>query len=147
MRTSTIITQLILEHALRIRMKAETTSSAGSTPAVTPENQSEATTPDNVSIADNNVSEAVGGATSEGNEQSAEASTSSSAKGKQKEELQELPASLVADDDSEDRGKSSNLVGKMNNLVSTDLENIIEGRDFLLVSQSFIHVFQRKRLT
>jgi hypothetical protein len=29
----------------------------------------------------------------------------------------------------------------MNNLVSTDLENIVDGRDFLLISPSFVHVF------
>lgn len=29
--------------------------------------------------------------------------------------------------------KSSNMVGKINNLISTDLENITEGREFLMV--------------
>lgn len=32
---------------------------------------------------------------------------------------------------SEDQTK--NLVGKLNNLVSTDLNNIVEGRDFLMI--------------
>lgn len=34
------------------------------------------------------------------------------------------------------KADSGNLVGKMNNLVTTDLSNITEARDFLLLSQS-----------
>ena len=33
----------------------------------------------------------------------------------------------------EEETKGSNLVGKINNLMSTDLENMVEGRDFLLI--------------
>jgi len=134
-RVSAIITQLVFEHALRIRVKAETTSSPRATPAVTPEAHSEATTPDNVSIADN-----IGpGTTGESGEENGRSTTSSSIKGKQKEEF---PTSLASDDDNDDPGKASNLVGKMNNLVSSDLENIIEGRDFLLLGPSFICILK-----
>jgi hypothetical protein len=129
-RASAIITQLVFEHALRIRVKAETSSSPRATPAVTPEARSGTTTPDNVSVAEN-IGPGTAGGSGEENERS---TTSLSIKGKQKEEL---PASL---DDNEDPGKASNLVGKMNNLVSTDLENIIEGRDFLLLGASSIYI-------
>ncbi|SRR6266478_3102357 len=132
-RASAIITELIFEHALRIRIKAEASSSRRSTPAVTPAARSEATTPDNVSVADDNALETTGGSS----EDNGRSTTSSSIKGKQKEEF---PANLASEDDSDDPGKASNLVGKMNNLVSTDLENIIEGRDFLLLGPSFIHI-------
>jgi hypothetical protein len=128
-RISAIITQLVFEHALRIRVKAETSSSPRATPAVTPEARSETATPDNVSVADNIGPETAGGSGEE---------TSLSIKGKQNGEF---PASLASDDDNEDPGKANNLVGKMNNLVSTDLENIIEGRDFLLLGPSFTHTF------
>jgi hypothetical protein len=37
------------------------------------------------------------------------------------------------DDKEEGSSSSSNLVGKINNLVTTDLENIVDSRDFLLV--------------
>ena len=134
MRVSAIITQLVFEHALRIRVKAETSSSPRATPAVTPEVRSESTTPDNVSVVDNNVSETLSGSGDE-NGQSA---TTSSIKGKQKEEF---TPGISGDDDSKDPGKSNNLVGKMNNLVSTDLENIVDGRDFLLLGRSSVHVF------
>lgn len=125
-RVSAIVTQLVFEHALRIRVKAETSSSPRTTPAVTPEARSETATPDNVSVADNIRPETAGGS----GEESGRSTTSLSIKGKQKEEF---PASLVTDDENEDPGKASNLVGKMNNLVSTDLENLIDGRDFILL--------------
>ena len=133
MRVSAIVTQLVFEHALRIRVKAETSSSARTTPAVTPEARSETTTPDNVSVADNIGPETAGGS----GEENGQLTTSLSIKGKQKEEF---PTSLASDDDNEDPSKASNLVGKMNNLVSSDLENIIEGRDFLLLGPSFIYI-------
>ena len=136
MRASAIITQLVFEHALRIRVKAETSSSPRATPAVTPEARSGATSPDNVSVVDNIGPETVGGS----GEENGRSTTSLSIKGKQKEEP---PASLDSDDDNEDPGKASNLVGKMNNLVSTDLENIIEGRDFLLLGASSIYISLR----
>lgn len=132
MRVSAIVTQLVFEHALRIRVKAETTSSPRTTPAVTPEAPGETATPDNVSVADNIGPEPAGG--SGENERS---TTSLGIKGKQKEEF---PAGLTSDDDNKDPGKASNLVGKMNNLVSTDLENIIEGRDFLLLGSLCIYI-------
>ncbi|SRR5216684_3713 len=130
-RVSAIVTQLVFEHALRIRVKAESPSSTRTTPAVTPETRSEMPTPDNVSVADDNAPETASGS----GEENGQSTTSLGIKGKQKEEF---PSGLISDDDSEDPGKASNLVGKMNNLVSTDLENIVEGRDFLLLSPSFV---------
>lgn len=127
MRVSAIVTQLVFEHALRIRVKAGTSTSPETTPAVTPDARSDTATPDNVSIADNNLSETVGGS----GEENSQSTASPSVKGKQTDAF---PASMAGSDDSEDPGKSGNLVGKMNNLVSTDLENIVEGRDFLLFS-------------
>ncbi|KAI9509765.1 hypothetical protein F5148DRAFT_1275094 [Russula earlei] len=126
-RFSAIITQLIFEHGLRIRVKAETSSSTRTTPAVTPEARSEVATPDSASVVgDNVVSEHPSGS----GEEIRQSTPPSTIKGKQKEDS---PATAASEIDSEDLGKSSNLVGKMNNLVSTDLDNIIEGRDFLLV--------------
>jgi hypothetical protein len=139
-RISAIVTQLVFEHALRIRVKAETSSSPRTTPTVTPEARSETATPDNVSVADDIGPEIAGGS----GEENRRSTTSLSIKGKQKEEF---PASLASDDDNEDPGKANNLVGKLNNLVSTDLENIIEGRDFLLLGPSFIYLSQIPQVT
>ncbi|KAH9019338.1 hypothetical protein EDB83DRAFT_2508436 [Lactarius deliciosus] len=123
-RVTAIVTQLVFEHALRIRVKAETSPSPEATPISTPEGCSEATTPDSGSVVDINiVSEEAG----ESGETQSEQWTiaASSVKGERKEE--------ASGSDSDNAGGSSNLVGKMNNLVSTDLENIVDGRDFLLL--------------
>ncbi|KAH9056241.1 hypothetical protein EDB87DRAFT_1676120 [Lactarius vividus] len=94
-RVTAIVTQLVFEHALRIRVKAETSSSSEAMLAATPEVGSEATTPDSGSVVEINiVSEGVGGNA---------------------------------------RGIRATWYGKMNNLVSTDLENLLDGRDFLLL--------------
>ena len=127
MRVSAIVTQLVFEHALRIRVKAETSSSPAATPTATPEGHSEATTPDSGSAVEIDiVSEDAAG----GSEESTTTVTSSTIKGKRKEEA---PGSDSGDETGNEPSGSSNLVGKMNNLVSTDLENLIDGRDILLL--------------
>ncbi|KAJ7578610.1 P-loop containing nucleoside triphosphate hydrolase protein [Mycena floridula] len=88
-----IITQLVFEHSLRIRVKADVPESkAASTPG----------TPTDETVADD------------------AASTTSSTKTK-------APAPVA----------TGNLIGKLNNLVTTDLENISFAREFL---RSFLYV-------
>jgi hypothetical protein len=129
-----IITQLVFEHALRIRVKAET-SSAGTTPTATPQGRSEATTPDTSSVRDAHfISESSGS----NGEESESSTASSSIKGKPTEETHITTSS---GGDQEEPGQSKNLVGKMNNLVTTDLENIVDGRDFVLLSSSLSVLF------
>lgn len=129
-----MLTQLLFEHSLRIRMVAEVANSGTRTPGTkTPK----AATPgaDAASVAEGTGSSSEqtddsATHTAEGsNAQTLVASTASvSTKGKGKDK-----------DDSKDKEKekeadnSSNLVGKINNLMSTDLGNITEGRDFLFV--------------
>ena len=132
-RTTAIITQLVFEHALRIRVKAETSPSQAPTPTVTPDDRSEATTPDSGSVVEINI---VSGGAGEGSQETRSeqsATTATSTKGKQNEEH---PESDSGEDDGDKPGVSSNLVGKMNNLVSTDLENLVSGRDILLLRLS-----------
>lgn len=57
---------------------------------------------------------------------SAVSSDESTAKSKTKEDMSKA-------DDKDKDSKATNLVGKINNLISTDLENITEGRDFFFV--------------
>ncbi|KZV63837.1 P-loop containing nucleoside triphosphate hydrolase protein [Peniophora sp. CONT] len=85
-RAEAILTQLIFEHALRLRVKSETASAPDS--SVAPNPDGEATTEQNVG------SEAKGQS------------------GKQKDD---------------------NFVGRINNLVTTDLQSIVNGRDFTLI--------------
>jgi hypothetical protein len=129
-RITAIVTQLVFEHALRIRMKAETSSSPVATPTATPEGRSEVTTPDSGSVVDINiVSEDAAGGSSEETRSEQSTTTASTLKGKRKEEA---PGSNSGKEVGDESGGSSNLVGKTNNLVSTDMENLIDGRDFLL---------------
>ncbi|KAF9066068.1 hypothetical protein BDP27DRAFT_1424214 [Rhodocollybia butyracea] len=127
-RAQAIITQLVFEHSLRIRVKAET---ASSTESVT--SSPETLTPDSASVREGTVdgSETLHSAapteTSSPTVQPSSASTSSSSKGKGKASSKKPTKS------DEPKSDASNLIGKINNLVTTDLENVIDGRDFLFV--------------
>jgi hypothetical protein len=135
-RAQGIITQLVFEHALRIRVKAE---AAASTPA-----PSAAPTPDTLSVADGEEGHnlpaegaeghgsSTGGSTdTEATLQASSASVSSKGKGKA------VAAKEDKKEEKKEDAKDKNLIGKINNLVATDLDHIIEGRDFL-----FIGVFE-----
>ncbi|KAJ3513917.1 hypothetical protein NLJ89_g2683 [Agrocybe chaxingu] len=106
-RTECILTELVFEHSLRIRVKAETSSSR-----TTKANPSGSATP--VSAESSNSNEAPDG------------SSASNGKGKGKE-LSQLP------DSEEKKSKAVNVIGKLNNLVTSDLTNITQSRDFLIV--------------
>ncbi|KAH8978585.1 hypothetical protein EDB92DRAFT_2119177 [Lactarius akahatsu] len=129
-RVTAIVTQLVFEHALRIRVKAETSSSPASTPDATPDARSEASTPDSGSVVEINIVSEEAGGSSEETQSEQSTIAGSSMKGKRKEVA---PGSDSGKEDGDEAGDSSNLVGKMNNLVSTDLENLVDGRDFLLL--------------
>ncbi|KAF8876209.1 multidrug resistance-associated ABC transporter [Gymnopilus junonius] len=154
-RTEGLITQLVFEHSLRIRLKAETSEDADakpkdapSTPALPTPSGSSAATPDNASqkgtdadtgnrLRVENASEASQTSTAVTSREASAASSqatvtaspSSILKGKGKGK------DMPAEPKKEEKKKASdgNLVGKINNLVTTDLNNIVSGRDFLLV--------------
>ena len=116
-----MITQLVFEHALRIRMKSESSES----PPSPSQPSTSATTPDTASVAESASghspveTEVTGGAsTTLASEATPSEADKASIKGEEKKPAGE---------------KGGNLVGKINNLVSTDLNNIIDGRDFLMI--------------
>ena len=114
-RTQAILTELIFEHSFRIRFKAEATSSK---PA-TVETSGGAPDPD---------------PSAEGSEdtQSVETeNTSTSAKGKGKMSPTTPPSEAEAD-----TKKKDNLIGKLNTMVSVDLDNVFGAKDFLMVRKS-----------
>ena len=151
-RTEGLITQLVFEHSLRIRLKAETSqdnakTTLADTPALSTE-QSEVTTPDNASEESANTGAqdqsraehtdeasqtstvvASREASTASSQATATASSSSTAKGKGKETLQKTQM------DEKKQESDGNLIGKINNLVTTDLGNITDGRDFLLLGE------------
>ena len=140
----------MFDHALRIRLKAETSGSSeedGSSSATTPANEIEnspktSNSPEAASTDGEDDSETLhsrtttGGSTSTATTavpavvpQSTEADKGSKAK------KDDPKAKTVA---SKDKGK--NLVGKINNLVTSDLGNITDGRDFLFVGMYGVRV-------
>ncbi|KAL4068375.1 hypothetical protein V8B97DRAFT_1975301 [Scleroderma yunnanense] len=122
-RTECIITQLIFEHALRIRMKAELPDTdKGALPSI-------ATVPNNTSIAESSTIVESSPEESPDEDQSSAVSTiaSSAAPGSQRDLAKQDTA------DNKPRSSAVNLVGKINNLVTTDLNSIVEGRDFLMI--------------
>jgi hypothetical protein len=105
-------------------MKVETPGNSNGSGTTAP-------TPDNISIADDATDEIPEGSLTA---QSSSASiTSTSSKGKQKLKDQKISEDSMKT--KKEETKSNNLMGKINNLVTTDLGNIVEARDFLLVSE------------
>ncbi|KDQ56809.1 hypothetical protein JAAARDRAFT_132140 [Jaapia argillacea MUCL 33604] len=131
-RTQAIMTQLVFEHALRVRMKAEVT------PEKTSSSQS-TDTPDGASLveieAEPQSGETAGSENGSGDGASSttarEPIVVSTSKGKRREEEKQNENEKVVKNGEE--GKGSNLVGKINNLVTTDLGNLTDGRDFLWI--------------
>ena len=131
MRIQAIVTELVFEHALRIRMKAETNDAAVDT-SKSDENTA-APTPDAASQAGaDGDGESAAGSQAAANapadsaaSSSDTATTSSAAKGKGKapaEDAAKKPAEPKKP--AEDKKKGKNLVGKINNLVTSDLSNL-----------------------
>ncbi|KAJ7456632.1 hypothetical protein FB451DRAFT_1048362 [Mycena latifolia] len=123
-RCEALITQLVFEHALRIRVKAETAEKKPSSDTSTPE-ASGTSTPIEREESSGSGDETLNAdavsrdETLEGGPAPSIKSTTSS-KAKSKEEPEESP-------------DAKNLVGKITNLVTTDLENIVDSRDFLFI--------------
>ncbi|KAI5825519.1 hypothetical protein K523DRAFT_323377 [Schizophyllum commune Tattone D] len=105
----TIIVQLLYEHALRIRMKAETPTSAPSRAPSPPAPDSPEDGADTASVS------------SSENTQTSTTVVQSAASTKDKKATEETQSS------------SQHLVGKINNLVTTDLANVTLARDFIIL--------------
>ncbi|KAH9945600.1 hypothetical protein B0H21DRAFT_822934 [Amylocystis lapponica] len=127
-----IVTQLVFDHSLRIRVKAEVGDSGkGGDVTVVP-------TPDTASIAepsaaaeDSHEAPASGSGSEDGTSHSSTLSVDTTSKGKQKSATPpESPDSKKA---APADSKTGNVIGKINNLVTTDLTNLVDGRDFLML--------------
>ncbi|KAJ7785923.1 hypothetical protein B0H16DRAFT_1657372 [Mycena metata] len=134
-RCEAIITQLVFEHALRIRVKAETAEKAPSSGTSTPAD-SEAPSPIDQEESGGSGDETLNSAdadtqsrdeTLQASTSSIKSTTSSKGKGKGKE------TKAVKPEEPAESPNASNLVGKITNLVTTDLGNIVDSRDFLFI--------------
>ncbi|KAG8799884.1 hypothetical protein FRC16_004194 [Serendipita sp. 398] len=130
-RIEAILTQLVFEHSLRIRMKEEVPASekptGGTTVVPTPESEPGEPEPGNGHQTDGITT---AGGTSQGESSSRRAA--SKGKDKPKKETSVAP-SVASSTAGTSTKKAENLVGKINNFVSTDLGNITEARDFLFM--------------
>jgi len=124
-RVQGIMTQLIFNHALRIRVKAETQKLPAASAASTA-----AQTPDIASIA-----EASEGSPSEEETTGSARSSAAASKGKQREQSSVSMSSTSTKVDKEqlDDSQDTNLAGRLNNLATADMELLVNGRDFLFV--------------
>ncbi|KAJ7264448.1 P-loop containing nucleoside triphosphate hydrolase protein [Mycena haematopus] len=138
-RIEAIITQLVFAHSLRIRMKAET-SEVKDTPSeapaieVTPSPSTTRTGSDAESTEtvtpENATENAEGSSRSEDDSATVQASSSS---------VKSIESKQAPKPDSEepkkpaDKKSGGSLVGKINNLVTVDLGNITDSRDFLVL--------------
>ncbi|TFK36798.1 hypothetical protein BDQ12DRAFT_699326 [Crucibulum laeve] len=131
-RAECIITELVFEHALRIRVKAET---HGSTSDTTSDSANSTIATENTLRVDEESGSEDGTLHSQG-------ATDASIGHSQEETLQGSSSSIKsssskgdkgAKQDEADQSSASNLIGRINNLVTTDLGNIVDSRDFLFV--------------
>jgi hypothetical protein len=111
--TESLLTQLVFEHNLRIRFKAEKSKEDGS-PTV------QSADPCTTSI---------GSSTLEGNDSQSDITTSST-KGKARADTSTIKSA-------QDEEKEENLIGRINTLVTVDLDNIIAAKDFLIIGKSW----------
>ncbi len=124
-RVQGIITSLVFDHALRIRLKAE----------ISDKERSSMTNP----ITSDTPSSSGGGNEMEDSTTAhlLDISTSTSTTAVVSQEVDHTKAATfeVKKEDAESEAKAAgdNLVGKLNNLVTSDLNNISKGCDFLLV--------------
>ncbi len=135
-RAQGIITQLIFDHALRIRVKADVDSPSGSARSTA------APTPDSASIIESPSGPSSEGASPDDSADETVAGEQGSPAPKDKKrkrsgttvsESSVSSNTTAVEKPAEESTKGGNLAGKLNNLITTDLNNIVEGRDFLFV--------------
>ena len=128
-RTEGLLTQLVFEHSLRIRLKAE-----ASNETIEEDDLTVIGTQDSVSVTEGTSVNSGEGASQSSQPTPISASEDSSgdsqsaSNGKDKEDLSTLKSNT------RDKEKAQNLIGKINNLVTTDLGNVTDGKDFLMIS-------------
>jgi len=123
-RVEAILTELIFEHGLRIRLKSETSGGSSSSPVTgtqTPVNEPSSSNAS--TIVDNRSRDNSATTLAEGSD--GESSNVTKGKAKAKPVKGKTPL--------EPTKKKDNLVGKINTLVTVDVDRIGDSKDFLLV--------------
>jgi hypothetical protein len=133
-RTEGLLTQLVFEHSLRIRLKAEASNERIEDNLTVVGTQDSASVTEGTSI-DSNSGERASQSSQASTPVSRDSSSNSQStsnvpvKGKDLSTFKSDTKSAT-----KDKKEAQNLIGKINNLVTTDLGNIVDGRDFLFIS-------------
>lgn len=140
MHTEAIITSLVFDHALRIRIKAETSHqpkiASLEEPASTAHDHHSKPTHTDAGSAEEEDAETVHSRTTTA-VSTATAATSSTAVAPDESQAKATDATKAKGEVKEhpEENNRNNLIGKVNNLVTSDLDNITNGRDFLFFSK------------
>jgi hypothetical protein len=126
-RTEALLTQLVFAHALRVRLKADAPPGGGTAPptrAASPtasEPTSEAPT-----VTEGQVDLGKGNSRAAATESAGTTATVGAT-------ANVAQASAAAAAEADEGAGGASLVGRINNLVTVDLNNIVDGRDFLML--------------
>jgi hypothetical protein len=134
-----MITSLVFDHALRIRLKAEVPDDpqpkANDAPVGVIMDTS--TTSDEALLAlEDNSSSLVGTSTESVQDTKAPSITSSTITVSSSPAVKTNAKSSPVASKDKPAAKTENLLGRLNNLVTSDLQNVAGGRDFLMVIQN-----------
>ena len=141
-RTEGILTQLVFEHALRIRMKEDTPNTESTSVVTTPKAQTFDLPPadeeDRLGAGSDGAGTAATTAVDDATTAADSTGISGDADAQTPAKSASLPAPAGAAKPEEGKGEHSapsgaNLAGRINNLISTDLENITDSRDFMFL--------------
>lgn len=122
-RIQAVLTQLVFEHSLRIRLKAEAPEATSAVPAVDSAGENEDADVDS----DDNSTESSTIQVSSRTASRDGTSTPGSVKGKSKTTAEEQAKPSVSKKHS---GNAENLLGRINNLITSDLDSIVDGAEF-----------------
>ena len=131
-RTEGLLTQLVFEHSLRIRLKAEVSNEKIEEDNLhVTGNQDSASVTEGTSVDSNSGERTSQSSRTVSQDSSSDSQSTSNGPVKGKD-----PSTLKSDTKpaTKDKKEAQNLIGKINNLVTTDLGNIVDGRDFLMIS-------------
>ncbi|KAH8086658.1 multidrug resistance-associated ABC transporter [Cristinia sonorae] len=128
-----IITQLIFDHALRMRVKSEASKSETST-LPSRSHTPAPDTPDGASIVESGDDAAANTEESQDNEDSASVATSiTKVQAPKNKSAADIPTTQQRTEEEDDKKTSKDLVGRLNNLVTSDLATLQGGQAFMLL--------------
>ena len=126
------MTQLVFEHSLRIRLKAE-----ASNEKIKEDDLTVIGSQDGASVDSNSgerASQSSQASTPISRDSSNNSQSTSNAPVKRKDKEGSSTPKSDTKSATRDKKEAQNLIGKINNLVTTDLGNIVDGMDFLVIS-------------